>query len=458
MSVFRELLARVSPARIPEIPEALGGLSPAELEAVKYMWIELWARPEQLPPPNFGPGKPKRVRALSTGRGWGKTLVLAQTVREWAANPKAMIGLVARTAGDLRDVLIEGPSGVLSVFPPDERPDYQPSVRRITFKSGARALCLSADEPNLARGPNFSHIACDEVAAWDRGAEMWANLMLALRIPPSLAVVASTPKSGSKLWRGILASPTTVVTRGRTLDNAMNLSPAVVTELYAKLGGTRLGRQELEGEQIEEVEGALWADAMIAGARVKPGEVPTLKRIVIGVNPAVTSGEDSDSTGIVVCGKSEAGHYYVLEDATLKASPSGWASRVAVLYEKWKCDRVVCEVNNGGDLVVETLRHVRPDLAVKKVTATRGKRLRAEPISALYEQSKVHHAGTFEALESEMTSFAPDRYVGSPDRLDGLVWSLTELSGAISNQGLLDWYAAQAAKVQGGGAPKAGRP
>ena len=384
-------------------------------------------RDKQLPPPGDW-----RIWLLLAGRGFGKTLAIVQ----WAlAQAKAMPGsrgaLVAPTAADARDVLVEGESGIMNVAPPDFRPLYEPSKRRLTFPNGTMATLFSADEPNRLRGPQYHWAICDEIAAWQYD-DAFDQLLLGLRLgqDPRLAI-ATTPRPIPMIKR-LLKDETCVVVRGSTYENKDNLAPAFLTAIVNRYEGTTLGRQELNAELLEDLPGALWQRAIIHLHRAS--SIPELKRIVVAIDPAVTSNANSNNTGIVVAGVGTDGHGYVLEDATLSASPDTWAQQAVACYRKWEADRIVAEVNNGGDLVEHTIRTADNNVPVKQVRASRGKVSRAEPISALYEQGKVHHVGTFGALEDEMCSTLNG--ANSPDRVDALVWALTELM--LKDNGALD--------------------
>lgn len=382
----------------------------------------LWARDKQLPPAGDW-----RVWLILAGRGFGKTRTGAEWVRHLAETGRAgRIALVGETAADVRDVMVEGESGLLSCCPPWARPRYEPSKRRVTWPGGAVATCFSADDPDQLRGPQFDAAWADEIAKWRREAA-WDNLMLGLRLGADPRCVATTtPKPRAWLSR-LMADPRTVVTRGGTRENAANLAPAFLAQILARYDGTRLGRQEIEGEYLVDTPGALWTRAAIERCRVAPAAVPDLARIVVAVDPAVTSGETADETGIVVAGRDGDGRFWVLEDLSARLSPDLWARRAATAHARHRADCVICEVNQGGDLVAATLRTVDPALPVRGVRATRGKRVRAEPVAALYEQGRVRHAGVFEALEDQMTGFTGASGEASPDRLDALVWAVTAL-------------------------------
>ncbi|WP_420562618.1 DNA-packaging protein [Thalassobaculum sp.] len=398
----------------------LTGLSDREAAHLLHDW-PLWARDKQLPPPGDW-----RVWLILAGRGFGKTRTGAEWVRALAEGQRAgRIALVGETASDARDVMVEGESGLLACCPPWARPHYEPSKRRLTWPNGAMASCFSADDPDQLRGPQFDTAWADEIAKW-RYEAAWDNLMLGLRLGLDPRCVATTtPKPRAWLSR-LMADPRTAVTRGGTRENAANLAPAFLQQILARYDGTRLGRQEIEGEYLVDTPGALWTRALLAASR-HDGAVPELARIVVAVDPAVTSGSESDETGIVVAGRDGSGGFWVLEDLTARLSPDLWARRAVEAYGRHRADAVVCEVNQGGDLVAATLRTVDPALPVRSVRATRGKRLRAEPVAALYEQGKVRHAGAFPELEDQMTGFTGAAGEASPDRLDALVWALTDL-------------------------------
>lgn len=337
------------------------------------------------------------------------------------------LAIVARTAADVRDVLIEGESGLLAKSHPRFYPKYEPSFRRITWPNGAIATTYSAEEPDQLRGPQHDGALCDEFASWRYLQETWDNLLLGLRLGTHPQVVVMTTPRPIKQLKTLITDPTSAVTRGSTYENLENLAPPFRKQVMEKYEGTRLGRQELYGDILEDVEGALWNRAMIEKTRVTGARLPQMKRVVIGVDPAVTSGEDADETGIVVVGKGTDGRGYVLADRSGRFTPDGWASRVVIAYDEFKADRIIGEANNGGDLVEKTIRTVGKSVSYKKVHASRGKYKRAEPVAALYEQGRVSHVGMFAEMEDQMCMFIPEGMDTSPDRADALVWSLTEL-------------------------------
>jgi len=400
-------------------------LTPAEEEgaalAARYFWRR-HARPKQLPPEGNW-----RVWLIRTGRGWGQTRAAAEWVRaEVESGRRGRIALVGRTAADVRDVIVEGESGLLAVCPPWKRPDYEPSKRRLTWPNGAIATTYSADEPDLLRGPQHDGAWADELASW-RFPEAWDMLMMGLRLGENPQVVAVTTPRPIKLIRDLMAQPTTVTVTGATFENEDNLPEPFLREIIARYQGTRLGRQELMGELLDDVPGALWTRGMIENCHV--AEAPDMARVVVAIDPAVTSGDDADETGIVAAGKGVDGHAYVLADASCRLSPDGWGRRAVDLYRAHKADRIIAEVNNGGDLVERVIRTVDVGIPYRAVRASRGKVTRAEPVAALYEQSRVFHVGGFDVLEDQLCAFASDGYMGSdsPDHADALVWALHEL-------------------------------
>jgi phage terminase large subunit-like protein len=329
---------------------------------------------------------------------------------------------------DARAIMVEGESGLLSIAPEDMRPTFEPSLHRLVWPNGAMAKLYSAAEPEGLRGPEH-HIAwADECAKWDNGAVVWDNLAMSLRLGSKPQVVATTTPRPVPLIRRLMGEQGVSTTRGRMADNALNLAEPFVDAMQSVYAGTRLGRQELDGELIDDVDGALWTRAMIAAASTD--RTPDLVRVVIGVDPP--AGSKGDACGIVAVGLGEDGRAYVLADASLGgASPEGWARKVAQVAEKWTADRIIAEANNGGDMVESVLRGAAQSLPVRLVHAARGKVARAEPVAALYERGKVFHVGRFPELEDELCGLcAGGAYHGpgrSPDRADALVWAVTEL-------------------------------
>lgn len=359
------------------------------------------------------------------GRGSGKTRAGAEWARNQIENGYMRGAFVAPTAADARDVMVEGEAGILSCSPPGMYPEYEPSKRRLTWPNGAQVTVFSADEPDRLRGPSNEFAWCDELAAW-RYPEAWDNLLMGLRLGPNPRVVVTTTPRPRRFFREILDDAATVITHARTHDNLVNLAPQFAQQIISRFEGTRLARQELEGEYIEDIEGALWLRSMIDAGRVKTH--PAMRRIVIAVDPAVTSGEESDETGIIVGGLGVDLRGYVLADRSGRYTPLEWARIVWELYKEFNADRVVAEINNGGDLVEANLRATAPNIAYRSVHASRGKRTRAEPVAALYEQERIRHVGEFVDLEGQMCNFTPDNVDSElNDRVDALVWAFWEL-------------------------------
>jgi len=423
----------------------LSELSEQEAEALLYDW-RFWARPNQL-----APNGDWRYWLILAGRGFGKTRAGAEWVREEVqTGRRGRLAFVARTAADTRDVMVEemsqaAGSGILQVSPPWFRPEYEPSKRRLTWPNGATATLYSSDEPDLLRGPQHDGAWADELAAWQYP-QAWDMLMMGLRLGNDpRAVITTTPKA-TQLIKELIKDPMCVVTKGSTYDNLANLAPSFLNVILRKYEGTRLGRQELYAEILDDVEGALWTHDIIDNLRVD--ECPDLIRIVVAIDPqgahrqagqkrAIEDEVDSE-TGIVVAGVARNGHCYVLADLSVDASPDGWASRAVNAYHDYKADRICAEVNFGGDMVLSTIRTADRNVPVTKLHASRGKLIRAEPIAALYEQGRVHHVGSFPQLEDQMCNWVPGD--SSPDRLDALVWALTEvgLGGRVSTEFRID--------------------
>ncbi len=408
----------------------MGNLTTREKAVFSLDWLR-WARAEQLPPP----GQWDTWLALA-GRGWGKTRTGAEWIRSHIdVHSMERVALVGATSADVRDVMVEGPSGILSVFPKWDKPDYEPSKRKITFGNGATAHLYSAEEPNRLRGPEHDGAWGDEIASW-RYIEAWDNLQFGLRrgLNPR-QIITTTPKP-TRLIKDLVADPDTVITGGSTYENAANLAPAFLKKIRKKYEGTRIGQQELHAKLLKDVPGALWHHDDLDITRIRYGEkgpnIPDMVRIVVAVDPPVTQGPDADECGIIVVGLGTDGRFYVLDDKSCQGlSPNEWARIAVIAYHHWKADRIIAEVNNGGDLVEAVVRTVDKNVSYRKVWASRGKVTRAEPIAALYEQKRVSHVGTFANLEEQMCEFTTDfdkATMGySPDRVDALVWALTAL-------------------------------
>lgn len=399
-------------------------LTPEEKAALNYRW-DFWARPDQLEPEGDW-----TVWLALAGRGWGKTRTGAEWVRQ-IKETVGRIGLIAPTASDARDVMVEGESGILAISPPWDRPVYEPSKRRVTWDNGTIATLYSADEPDRLRGPQHAALWCDELAAWKYMQEAWDMAMFGLRLGGRPKVCATTTPRPLPLIRELVRSETTHVTRGRTHDNLMNLAPAFRQAVLSRYEGTRLGRQELEAEILDDIPGALWTRQMVEDALWR-GDLPDMRRVVVAIDPSGASGSDgevADAIGIVVVGKGVDGLAYVLSDWTCDLSPAGWGRRAVEAYHKYKADRIVAERNFGGAMVEHVIRTVDKSVSYREVVASRGKAVRAEPVAALYEQGRVRHVGGLKELEDQMCSMTSDGYMGdgSPDRLDAAVWALSDL-------------------------------
>ena len=380
------------------------------------------------------------VWIVLAGRGFGKT----RTGAEWFTR-RMMRGrygagaVVGATAADVRDIQVEGESGLLNVGPPAWRPKYEPSKRRLTWPNGAVASTFSGDEPDTLRGPNRGTAWVDELAKYRYAQETWDNLEMVLRTGAAPQVCITTTPRPTPLIRSLLVDPDAVVTKGSTAENKGNLSPTFLTRIYRRYEGTRLGRQELEAEILDDAPGSLWKRAQLDALKVRAW--PELTRIVVGIDPQGKKSErelaaaqedlaaSRRATGIVVCGRGVDGRAYVLDDLTIDGLPAEWAGRAVNGYYKWDADRLVAEINHGGDMVRYTIGTVDASVPIRLVTASRGKYIRAEPVAMLYEQGRVSHVGSFPALEDQMTSFTADGLIGggSPNNLDALVWSLTDL-------------------------------
>lgn len=383
-------------------------------------WL-LSAREEQLEPPGDW-----RVWLVLAGRGWGKTRCGAEWVIEQERRGARSIALVGSTAADVRDVMANGPSGLITCARARGLElQYEPSRRRVVWPSGATAWLYSAEEPDRLRGPQHEAAWCDELAAWSRLDETWSNLQLGLRLGAHPRAVVTTTPRAVRVVRELVEDERVHTTRGSTYDNAANLAPTYLAEVRRLYEGTRLGRQELHAELLLDVEGALWTQEMIERAHARAAD--SARRIVIGVDPSVAADGGGDECGIVVCA-SEGDGYAALADYSGRYSPAEWSARVARASEDHDADCVVAEVNNGGALVEQTLRAAGVRVRIRSVHASRGKRARAEPVAALYERGLVRHARGLDALERELTTWASASNDPSPNRLDALVWALYDLA------------------------------
>jgi phage terminase large subunit-like protein len=416
--------------------KALLQLSPEEQDALVHDWSFL-GRDEQMIPPKDD----WSVWLYMAGRGAGKTRTGAETVREVIKRGEKYVGLVAPTAAAARDVMIEGESGLMKVcWEGDEdiygnklgMPVYKPAIKRVIWENGAVANVFSSAEPDQLRGPQHGFVWADELCAWDRDQETWDNVLLGLRLGKEpWAFISTTPKP-TPLMIKIYKSSQTIVTRGTTYDNRDNLAPTFFKTVVADIEGTRLGRQELEGELLMEAEGALWSREMIDATRISKKDLKAAEiwRIVVAVDPAIGKSAKNNETGIVVAGLGRNGHGYVLADYTARYTPAEWAEKVIFAYNYWKADKIVAEGNQGGEMVKTTIASADPTGAanIHLVFASQGKQARAEPISALFEKKRCHMVGTdCRELEDQLCTWAPEDGKESPDRLDAMVWAFTDL-------------------------------
>jgi phage terminase large subunit-like protein len=437
----------------PKIEAAIRTLSDEQAYSLFFDW-EIWARDAQLLPSGDW-----QTWLVLAGRGFGKTRTGAESVRAWIKRGFRRVNLIAPTSDDARDIMVEGESGILAVCPSSERPYYRSSKSRLEWPNGARSLIFTADEPERLRGKQHQKLWADEIASW-RYPESWDQAMMGLRLGPDPQVVATTTPRPIPLIKELMAAASTVVSRGTTYENRPNLAPKFVAKVISKYEGTRLGRQELNAEILDDNPRALWHRSNIDQNRVTIA--PELSRIVVGLDPNVKnrdraelakSSDTLDEAGIIVVGEGPApagwsgvdgSHLYVLDDRSLDEGPAVWGKAAAKAYHDHAADRIIGEVNNGGDMVEATIRAVDINVSYKSVTASRGKAVRAEPIAALYEQGRVHHVGSFPQLEDEMCDFDPITTVKSPNRMDALVWAATELTGDCAT-GMLDFMKGQAA-------------
>ncbi|MDP5215933.1 terminase family protein [Ruegeria sp. 2205SS24-7] len=421
-----------APAAVRE--EFLSEIGEGGLCALPFLF-EFWALPHQLPPEGDW-----RAWVVMGGRGAGKTRAGAEWVRSMVEGARPLdagrarrVALVGETYDQVRDVMIFGDSGILACSPPDRRPKWKASERRLVWPNGSEAQAFSASDPEALRGPQFDAAWVDELAKWKKAGETWDMLQFALRLGDAPRVCATTTPRNVTALRDLLAPPSTVVTHAPTEANRANLADSFLDEVRARYAGTRLGRQELEGVLMADVEGALWSSEMLEGAQVDAA--PELDRVVVALDPAVSSGASADECGIVVVGARIQGppqdwRAYVLADRTVHGKgPAGWAQAAIAAMEEFDAERLVAEVNQGGQLVEEVLRQVDPMVPFKAVHAARGKAARAEPVAALYEQGKVFHLRGLGALEEQMCLMTNEGFEGqgSPDRVDALVWALHEL-------------------------------
>jgi phage terminase large subunit-like protein len=426
-----------------DLETLLSQLPPHKAEELIYTW-EFWARPQQIAPQGNW-----NTWFINAGRGFGKTRAGVEWVRGKIKNGAKRVAAIAATNSDIERVMVNGESGFLArCWKGDKdihgkylgQPTWSPTKRALIWDQGdykdARVkptvLFFSAEEPERLRGPQFELAWCDELAAWNRDRDTWDMLQFCLRLGKHPQICVTTTPKPTKLVRDILKNPKTVVTYGSTFDNSANLAATYLEAVKTQYEGTRLGRQELYAEILDEASGALWTRTLLATCETEiedPLEFSqTLARVVVSVDPAVSSNAESDMTGIIVAGQDVNGICYILQDATDRFTPEGWAARAIELYNLYGADRIVAERNQGGEMVRYTFKTVDETIPIKLVHASRGKFARAEPVSALYERGRVKHVKGLDALEDQLVQWCPLGSIGSPDRLDAMVWAVTELA------------------------------
>ena len=431
LAEFVALPDDVREAAILELPED-------DIEALLHDWLFL-ARPEQLAPAGSW-----QTWIYMAGRGAGKTRSGAEWVRGKAKQGYGRGALIAPTAADARDVMIEGESGLLSVGWEKDvdhrgqlmgRPIYEPSKRRVKWANGAQVTAYSADEPERLRGPQHDFGWCDEMGAWKYAKDAWDMFLMGLRLGDNPQAMITTTPRPLPIIREILKAPGTIKTHGGTFSNRANLADQFVNKIITKFQGTRLGQQEIEGILLDDVAGALWTGEMVDEASRyfrEGGGLPDLRRVLVAVDPSGTAGEEDegDEVGIVAAGIDEHDYVYILQDGTLKASPQEWALQVKRMADRWQTDVVIAERNYGGAMVEAVIKAAGVKCRYKEVVASRGKIVRAEPVAALYEQKRVRHMAMMGKLEQQLMFFTSEGYLGdgSPDRADALVWAVTELA------------------------------
>jgi phage terminase large subunit-like protein len=416
---------------------ALARLSDEGFLALRHNW-RFWARPDQLPPAGDW-----IVWLCLGGRGAGKTRTGAETVRAWVQDHE-FVNLIGPTADDARDVMVLGESGILACCPAEERPRYDRSKGRLRWPNGATSLIFSAEEPDRLRGKQHMKLWCDELAAWRRP-EAFDQAKLGLRLGDRPQAIVTTTPRPSRLIKDLVADPDARVTRSTSYDNRLHLADAFLERIARRFEGHALGRQEIYAEIIEAVPGAMWTRELIEKGRLAPAASAEYRTIVVAIDPPARSGARADECGIIVAGALANGEIHVLADLSSQGeTPAQWSARAVAGYRRFCANRIVAEVNNGGDMVADVLRQCDAGIPVRSVTATRGKYLRAEPVAAAYERGLVRHAGVFGKLEDQLCALTPDfdgRANGfSPDRADALVWAITDLTQNTS-EGMVAFYA-----------------
>lgn len=427
--MFSSTVKEYTPEEIKAMKAELLELLIKELERrqakeAQYDWQEQGRPSQQIPEGDW------RTWLIMAGRGFGKTRTGAESIRRWVREGTCRrIALVGASLHDVRSVMVEGESGLLGIHPREEKPLFIPSKRLIKWPNGAVASLFGAENADQLRGPQFDGAWVDELAKFRRAPEVWSQLQLCMRLGKNPRTIVTTTPRPLKLIQSMITANDVHVTKGSTFDNALNLAPTYLDQVRDQFLNTRLGAQEIYAEMLTETVGALWQRQLIQYRQPAYDDrgKPDLKRIVIAIDPATTTHDHSDETGIVVVGVDEMNQAYILEDLSGKLSPNDWGQRVVNSYYRLKADKVVVEINKGGDLVENVLRSIDSTIPIKAVRATRGKYTRAEPIAALYEQGRVFHAQPFTILEAQMCDYVPGLTSKSPDRMDALVWGITEL-------------------------------
>ncbi len=435
-----EIVAELEP---DERREVLQKLTPAQQSKLRFDW-NFWGRPKQQEPT-----VPYFCWLLLAGRGFGKTHTGAQWIKRRVhaardAGKPVRLALVAETAADVRDVMVNGPSGIIASSDPDFMPVYQPSRRRIYWPDGSEAFTFSGDEPGQLRGPNFDGAWVDELAKYTYPDETWDNLEFGLRLGDNPQVVVTTTPRPIPIVVTLYEDPQTVVTTGSSYENIGNLAATFIQRVLKKYEGTRLGRQELHAEILRDVPGALWTIDMLTRTRCRLGDLPTdMIRYSVSVDPATSSTDKSNETGICVVGKGANGHGFLFHDGSGVLTSSQWAKRANGLYHRWRATRILGEANNGGDLVEANVKAHDNSVHFRKVWAVKSKGNRAEPIAGFYEQDRIHHVGYFPEIEQQMILITRDEYLGpgSPDRLDSVVWGMHDIMYGSQNSYNIDDYA-----------------
>lgn len=436
----RSLAESLALLNASEREKILSGLTDQQFTELAYDW-KFWARPNQLPPAGDWDGW-----LILAGRGTGKTRTGSEFIRsEVEAGRARRIGLIGETSADGRGVMITGETGILSVCPPSNMPEFVAQSKdsgrpQLTWPSGAVATLYDAREPDQLRGPQHDLVWADELAKFRYAQAVYDQMMLGLRLGNKPRWLATTTPRPIPLIQSLVKDPRVVVTRASSRENLQNLAPSFLKNVIERYQGTRLGRQEIEAEILGDMPGALWTRRILEDTRCAQDDVPELSRIVVAVDPAVTSGEEANETGIIVAGMGMVDGYqhgYVLDDWSCQGTPDEWARKTVAAYRMHQADRIIAEKNQGGEMVEAVIRSVDRNVPVLLVSASRGKAVRAEPVSALYEQGRMHHVGAFPDLEDEMVAFTPEtaalRADGySPDRVDALVWGVTELFDSIT--------------------------